>query len=391
MKQTKLQQLLLDALEYFDEFEYPFPKGEWLADSWKDQIDGVKTGLDDEIEVAENIIEYLQKSVDFAEKHPEVMEDDPAYEIETEYYYDLKREHDKAVKMNESLLQDLVREKEYMLRVLKRNGVTSQDLDKFLQEKGYLLGDVLYRESVYREFLDFCGVDIMDVRDDDLDESINRMDIQSEGQYNLKDLFESKTFTLGELYKLSEQINNSIPANRLYESLYDYDGESEYEFVDHKSVLDSDGFYTDYTMYKTPDDHFVFVFGDRDIYRPEDGDFDYECDSEKEAREWFDSYNGFDEEDEEDDWEDDFEDDDDSMTTALDVEDGITVRAYLQSNYTGLMVDETFDSMTEVEDKAWECVTDGLFTEIIDEDKNIRKFDPNLLDEDATDLKDVEI
>lgn len=68
---------------------------------------------------------------------------------------------------------------------------------------------------------------------------------------------------------------------------------------DSKSVEDSDGFFTDYTMYfNTENGKYVFVFGDKDTYRPEDGDFDWECDTEEEAREWFDSYQGFSDEDE---------------------------------------------------------------------------------------------
>ena len=39
---------------------------------------------------------------------------------------------------------------------------------------------------------------------------------------------------------------------------------------------------------------YVFVFGDNDYYSPEDGDYDYECETEDEAYEWFDSYTGFD-------------------------------------------------------------------------------------------------
>ncbi len=65
--------------------------------------------------------------------------------------------------------------------------------------------------------------------------------------------------------------------------------------VDSKYVKDSDGFTTEYTMYKNEDGKYAFVFGDKDIYKPEDGDFDWEAESEKEAREWFDSYTGFNE------------------------------------------------------------------------------------------------
>lgn len=80
----------------------------------------------------------------------------------------------------------------------------------------------------------------------------------------------------------------------------DEDEESEYEFVSRKYVTDSDGFQTEYTWYKAPDGLNVFVFGDSDFYRPEDGNFDYEEESDHIAQQWFDSYVGFGDDDE--DW-----------------------------------------------------------------------------------------
>ena len=76
-----------------------------------------------------------------------------------------------------------------------------------------------------------------------------------------------------------------------------------WEEIASKSVSDSDGFMTDYTMYRNINTgEYVFVFGDKDIYRPEDGYFDWECETEEEAKEWFDNYNGFDESDDDTDW-----------------------------------------------------------------------------------------
>lgn len=80
---------------------------------------------------------------------------------------------------------------------------------------------------------------------------------------------------------------------------------SSIAFVEHarKKVRDTDGFLTDYTMYQNiVTGQFVFVFGDADIYKPEDEDWDYECDTVEEAVEWFHSYEGPYEEDEEDDY-----------------------------------------------------------------------------------------
>lgn len=86
------------------------------------------------------------------------------------------------------------------------------------------------------------------------------------------------------------------------------DGEEESEWIemDSKSVRDSDGFLTDYTWYwrnNNGEDQHVFVFGDSDLYGPEDGYFDWECDSLEEAQEWFENYVGPGD-NEDDDWMD---------------------------------------------------------------------------------------
>ena len=80
--------------------------------------------------------------------------------------------------------------------------------------------------------------------------------------------------------------------------------EGRFKYIASKSVLDSDGFYTDYTWYfdKEEGKH-VFVFGDTDMYYPEDGDYDWEVEgddeqAQAEAQEWFDSYDGDDRYDE---------------------------------------------------------------------------------------------
>ena len=80
--------------------------------------------------------------------------------------------------------------------------------------------------------------------------------------------------------------------------LDEYD-EPYYMLVDRKNVRDSDGFWTKYSLYRYwPFDRYVTVFGDPDMYTPDDGDFDAEFDSEQEAYEWFENYTGFEDDDE---------------------------------------------------------------------------------------------
>lgn len=70
-------------------------------------------------------------------------------------------------------------------------------------------------------------------------------------------------------------------------------------YLEKKSVMDSDGFWTDYTLWHNrAQDTYACFFGDSDIYTPENSDPDAEFDTYAEAKEWFENYKGFEEEDE---------------------------------------------------------------------------------------------
>lgn len=140
-----------------------------------------------------------------------------------------------------------------------------------------------------------------------LRESLNELDMLSDNRYDLYNTYLSKNPSLDTKKKLSEAIyNNKSPKEILMILNEDWDDEeSEWTEMDSKSVRDSDGFLTDYTWYwraNNGEDQHVFVFGDSDLYRPEDGYFDWECDSLEEAQDWFDGYVG--PGDDEDDWMD---------------------------------------------------------------------------------------
>lgn len=138
-----------------------------------------------------------------------------------------------------------------------------------------------------------------------LKESLNELDIISDNRYDLYNTYLAKNPSNDLKKKIAEAIyDNRSPKEILMILNEDWDDEeeSEWEVMDHKSVRDSDGFITDYTWYKNSNtgEH-VFVFGDSDLYGPEDGWFDWECDSDEEAEEWFDNYKG---PGDEDDWVD---------------------------------------------------------------------------------------
>lgn len=68
------------------------------------------------------------------------------------------------------------------------------------------------------------------------------------------------------------------------------DPKIKWTFIKSKEVEDSDGFLTDYTWYEGSDGTQVMIFGDNDIYKPEDGYFDITFTDRKQAEDWFNSY-----------------------------------------------------------------------------------------------------
>ena len=68
----------------------------------------------------------------------------------------------------------------------------------------------------------------------------------------------------------------------------------EWVFVKSKDVYDYDGFLTEYTLYKSANgERYICMFGDSDVYGPDEDYADWEGDSYQEAMEWFDNYEGF--------------------------------------------------------------------------------------------------
>jgi len=125
----------------------------------------------------------------------------------------------------------------------------------------------------------------------------------------------------------------------------------QFELISRKSVQDSDGFYTDYCLYyDSVNDRYVTVFGDSDIYTPEDGYFDAEFDTESEATEWFNSYTGF--------------EDDEDYDAKYDAR--FEINGYYSSNYSGLEADFYTDDWSEMEEVATEMLYRGDYVEIID-------------------------
>lgn len=93
------------------------------------------------------------------------------------------------------------------------------------------------------------------------------------------------------------------------------DEDSKWICLDIKYVRDSDGMLTDYALYTTKDeDKYICMFGDADVYAPDEMYADAEFDTEDEALEWFENYVGpGDEEDEDDIYSSESDSDEDDL------------------------------------------------------------------------------
>ena len=105
------------------------------------------------------------------------------------------------------------------------------------------------------------------------------MDREGQGKDVLTALYDYLHDEIGDL-------NFHAKDESLKESLLD----SKWTLIKSKEVEDSDGFLTDYTWYENSDGTQVMVFGDNDIYKPEDGYFDAIFTDRKQAEDWFNSY-----------------------------------------------------------------------------------------------------
>ena len=112
----------------------------------------------------------------------------------------------------------------------------------------------------------------------------------------IQEIFKSiKSIVKGLNENMISKSNKMILNESLFENIIEDDEEVfPYEFVAVKTVYDSNGFTDEYHWYRdrSTDKHY-FYFGE-----PMVGYEDWECDSFKEAQEWFDNYKGFEDEEE---------------------------------------------------------------------------------------------
>ena len=105
--------------------------------------------------------------------------------------------------------------------------------------------------------------------------------------YTVEDNFDKHEDVEYEYWTSGEEVEENL--NEAYPNTI---GDRYYR-IDIKHVKDSDGFLTDYTWwYDAATDQHIFIFGDSEVYTPEDSSPDWETDSEDTAQEWWDNYVG---------------------------------------------------------------------------------------------------
>lgn len=105
--------------------------------------------------------------------------------------------------------------------------------------------------------------------------------------YTVEDNFDKHEDVEYEYWTSGEEVEENLNED------YPNTAGDRYYRIDIKHVKDSDGFLTDYTWwYDAANDQHIFIFGDSEVYTPEDSSPDWETDSEDTAREWWDNYIG---------------------------------------------------------------------------------------------------
>lgn len=186
--------------------------------------------------------------------------------------------------------EDKAKAEEYAKKMYAQNHTTYADdrHNKWSIEDGNCLNEALYGMNEIKQFVKMASQLGLKTMGDFKD----FMDREGQGKDVITALYDYLHDEIGDLNFQAKD-----------ESLKEGTDAEEWEEVASKSVEDSDGFLTDYVWYTDGNKH-VFIFGDSDIYRPEDGYFDWEVDivegkeaeAYKEAQDWFNSYNGFAEE-----------------------------------------------------------------------------------------------
>ena len=222
--------------------------------------------------------------------------------------YIVERPNDATYDKDEDELQEIIDE-------LVADGFDVTDEDDLLMGLSADLG-MDKEDAQYYTSLILNRVNASEVIDAVADEITNKKYLRMKRQYKNRKSFKDREAESGNIQDLIDDLKNKGVSYEIYEdttdagctiffdetdSVYssfnyndDVDTETEWVVLDAKRVLDSDGFYTDYTLYTNEDeDIYICMLGDKDLYGPDIDYADYETDDENAAWEWFNNYEGF--------------------------------------------------------------------------------------------------
>lgn len=68
-----LHRYVLEALEFLIKMGIEFPSDKYLAKSWADWLEGIESGIDDELETAENLVDIFKDLTKASDKESRIL------------------------------------------------------------------------------------------------------------------------------------------------------------------------------------------------------------------------------------------------------------------------------------------------------------------------------
>ena len=256
--------------------------GTWLPD----QGEEVEKYVDYTLEVSEDdIIEALEDIIEVDDQHDDKYFEENVQELFTEHEQELKEYfRDRAIRV----VQDLVDRGDYLFESANR-------------------GDYVFK-------------DLREAQDVELKDFWEDADVPQEEEENSID--EDEPVSYSDMDFDTPELEDDQWDALDYLDQDESDDSDDWELVASKDVFDSDGFLTTYKWFKSTDPEnpkHIFMFG---VDQPDPDYADWQCDTFECAKEWFNSYKGFEEED--DSYQDPVELDQPSEPDEIDFDDMVT-------------------------------------------------------------------
>lgn len=141
-------------------------------------------------------------------------------------------------------------------------------------------------QEVYKQFEDIVDKYMPDAKK--IEKEVYNLYAKNKG---LKQYQEAYDHWMDEAdFSIEDNEDNEIESST---DIYEETEDPKWICLDIKHVRDSDGMLTDYALYTNQDeDKYICMFGDTDVYPPDEMYADAEFDTENEALEWFENYTG---------------------------------------------------------------------------------------------------